>query len=439
MTAENTARPAGASKQCWRGTLYCRALEHLSNMTRTDRAQQFRFVFISSNEGWGGSEELWSASAAALAAGGHAVTVFKGDVDEAQPRLRRLRELSCGIHGLTRIPFLPRRASSLISFLSHPMSRGLMLARLWRRLGLSRRPDLIIVSQGGNHDGLALAGLFRMKLPYVLIIQKASDLYWPTDSHGKRMRAVYGAARACFFVSEHNRRLTEEQLGMTLPQATIVRNPFLVPWDRRNDWPDDGDGLRLACIGRLYPMEKGQDLLLRVLARDKWRTRPLSVTFYGIGPQRAGLEAMAQHAGLTSVSFGGFVSNVSSIWNDHHGLILPSRCEGLPLVLVEAMMSGRVPIVTNVGGNSEVVDDGTTGFLASAPTEDSLDEAMERAWKRRADWRAIGTAGATSIRTLVPSDPGEVMAASLLSIAESARGEAGVVERSHDFTQIRPV
>jgi glycosyltransferase involved in cell wall biosynthesis len=381
-----------------------------------------RLVFISSNASWGGSEELWSAAAAELAAAGHAVTVYKGGLDEPEPRIRRLRELGCTLRDLTGGRFFPRRLKSLITFLSFPGSYGLQLARLWLGLRFSRRPDLVVLSQGGNHDGLFLADICRRRnLPYVLVIQKASDLYWPTDPRRERLRTIYQTARACFFVSEHNRVLTEEQLGIELPHASIVRNPFLVPWALRSDWPDEHGGLRLACIGRLYPMEKGQDLLLRVLAREHWRKRPLSVTFYGTGHQRAGLEGMARQARLTSVSFGGFVRDVASIWNDHHGLILPTRCEGLPLVLVEAMLSGRVPIVTNVAGNAEVVDDGITGFVAAAATEDALDEAMERAWQRRDEWRAIGAAAATRIRTLVPADPAAAMAATLLRALDAAR------------------
>jgi glycosyltransferase involved in cell wall biosynthesis len=373
-----------------------------------------RFVFISSNAAWGGSEELWSAAAAVLAAEGHAVKVYKGGIDEAEPRIRRLRELSCTIRDLKRLPLLPRKFFSLLSLASYSTSFAWQLVRLWLGLAFSRRPDLVVVSQGGNHDGLYLADVCRRAgMPYVLIMQKASDLYWPTDFRRERMRAMYNAALATFFVSQHNLELTEQQLGFHLPHASVVRNPFLVPWEPRGDWPDQRDGVRLACVGRLYPMEKGQDLLLRVLGRDKWRDRPLSVTFYGSGDQREGLEAMARHAGLTSVTFGGFVRDVAAIWNDHHGLILPSRCEGLPLVLVEAMLSGRVSIVTNIAG-AEVIEDGVTGFLAAAPTEDSLDDALERAWSRREEWRSIGESAAREIRTLVPADPAAVMATELL-------------------------
>lgn len=244
----------------------------------------------------------------------------------------------------------------------------------------------------------------------------------PSDEKLPRLRALYAGAQSCCFVSEHNRRLTEQQLGMALPQATVVRNPFLVPWTPRTDWPDDGAGLRLACIGRLFTMEKGQDLLLRVMARDKWRNRPLFVTIYGKGANREGLEGMAAFLGLTKVSFGGFVSDIAEVWRQHHGLILPSRCEGLPLVVVEAMLSCRVPIVTDVGGSREVVDDGATGFIASAPTEAALDEAMERAWQRRDEWRALGAAASDRIRMLVPPDPAAVLAIMLHGLAERGAG-----------------
>jgi glycosyltransferase involved in cell wall biosynthesis len=146
-----------------------------------------------------------------------------------------------------------------------------------------------------------------------------------------------------------------------------------------------------------------------VLARAKWRSRPLSVTLFGDGPQRAGLESMIAYHRLKSVRFGGFASDVAAIWDDHHGLLLASRCEGLPLVLVEAMLSARVPIITDVAGNREMVDDDVTGSLAASATKDALDEALERAWQRRAEWNSIGTAAADAIRLRIPRDPGATL------------------------------
>lgn len=376
--------------------------------------KHLRFVFVTSNGAWGGSEELWSGVAAALAAQGHEITVFKAGTDDEYEPIRRLRALRCRLYDLEWLP-IPRNAYGFLKRVANGLTYAQQIVRLRLGLAFHGRADLVILSQGGNFDGVYFGDVIRLRnAPYVVIAQKASDLYWPSDPQRDAMRSLYRDAMECFFVSDHNRCLTEEQIGIALPHATVVRNPALVPWEPRGDWPIEGDGLRLACIGRMQAKEKGQDLLLRVLARDHWRARALSVTFYGNGPNRLGIEQMAKYHGLTSVSFGGFVRDVAAIWDTHHGLVLPSRCEGLPLVLVEAMLSGRVAIVTNVGGSGEVVEDNTTGFLASASSEDSLDEAMERAWARRAEWRSIGEAAATKIRTLVPADPAAILAARLI-------------------------
>lgn len=394
--------------------------------------RRLRFMFVSSNGTlWGGSEELWSAAAAVLAEQGHQVSVLKPNIDETQPRVRRLRELSCRISDLARIAFLPRAFYAIACRLSSVLIAAYRVAAVGGAVAFSK-PDLIVVSQGGNFDGMLLANICRrMKKPYVLIAQKAADLYWPTDDRLARTRSVYTEALAAYFVSDRNRTLTQEQLGIDLPNSRVVRNPFLVPWKRRSDWPSQQSGLRLACVGRLFPAEKGQDLLVRVLAREKWRTRAVSVTVFGSGQHRTALEGMVRYHGLRSVTFGGFVDDVASIWDDHHGLVLPSRCEGLPLVVVEAMLSGRVPIVTDVAGNREIVDDGVTGFVAVSASEDAIDEALERAWQRRDEWQAIGAAAAERIRTLVPPDPAHTFAGMLLAVAE---GNAATVDPLLDAT-----
>lgn len=386
-------------------------------MTQGSAARQYRFLFVSSNgTPWGGSEELWAAAAVSVAESGHRVAVYKANLDQTQPSIVRLHELGAHVRDFSSVALVPRKLYNLFQSFGYPLAALHRALRLGTALVLSR-PDLVVLSQGGNFDGLLLAAVCRRtKTPFVLISQKAADAYWPADVRRDRIRDAYTEAVASYFVSEHNRRLTEEQLGVPLPNAKVVRNPFLVPWARRTDWPSQDDGLRLACVGRLYPAEKGQDLLIRVLAREKWRARPLTVSIFGTGLQREGLEAMAKYYGVTSINFAGFTNDVAAIWDDHHGLILPSRCEGLPLVLVEAMLSGRVSIVTDVAGNREVIDDEKTGFLAAAPTEDALDEALERAWQRRGEWRAIGNAAATRIRELVPESPANAFAELLFEV-----------------------
>jgi glycosyltransferase involved in cell wall biosynthesis len=376
-----------------------------------------RFAFISSNPAWGGSEELWSAAAAELAAAGHEVTIIKGDLSGNSPRLVRLRELGCRMIDLKRLPLLPKRTYEFLANFAWPAAFLILAVRLRYALWKAGA-ELVIVSQGGNIDGLFhLKRVRKRAYAFGIICQKAAEMYWPTDRYLSDLQDVYRDARFVWFVSEHNRRLTEEQLGRPLPNAAVVRNPFLVPWEERSDWPE-GEGLRLACVGRLFPREKGQDIILRVLARPKWRERPVSVTFFGSGDHRQGLEETARYLGVENARFGGHSDDVAAIWRDHHGLLLPSHCEGLPLVLVETMLSGRVPVVTRVAGNPEVVEDDVTGFLAAAPTDDAVDEALERAWAARARWPEIGRAASRAIRATVPRDPAAAVAQMILAAAD---------------------
>ena len=227
-----------------------------------------------------------------------------------------------------------------------------------------------------------------------------------TESAARYRKGLSAAAR-CYFVSRANLRLAEKQLGCELSNAEVVWNPFNVDYHASPPWPKLGaDGeLRLACVARLHPPSKGQDILFEALATPQWATRAWRLYLYGEGPMRNVLERLAQRLGLAErVVFAGH-KPVEEIWTSNHVLVMPSRAEGLPLAIVEAMLCGRPVIATDVAGNSEIVDDGITGFLADAPTVSSVANALERFWARREMLEEIGKAGARKIRKLVPHDP----------------------------------
>jgi glycosyltransferase involved in cell wall biosynthesis len=387
-----------------------------------------RFVFFSScSHTWGGSEELWAGAAALLAEGGHSVTIFKTCVDANHPRICRLLALGCHVRDLHQVclPYWIRLPRSLVRLTRRgPAQRA--IRPLLRTHLTNLNPDLVVVSQGTNFDGLAYSDLCRISgHPYVIISQKAIDYLWPSDTDRIVMRSAFQTALRCYFVSQHNFHLTECQIGETLMNAEIVRNPFLVSGSPL-PWPGTEDhSIKLACVGRLETGEKGQDILLQVLARQRWRNRNLSVSFFGAGHNGEALRDLARHLALKKVDFPGFVSDVESIWKTHHALVLPSRTEGLPLALIEAMMCGRFGIVTNEGGTSEVVDEGRTGFIANAAKVDELDHAMERAWAMRAEWESIGKAAGRAVRTMVPLDPLASFTAKLLRLVDSVAHNRG--------------
>lgn len=284
--------------------------------------------------------------------------------------------------------------------------RNAILSGVIRRLD----PSLVIIAQGNTYDGMYDVEMplivRRAGKPYVLVSQKNAGTHWLDDELVEGCRVHFEAARRVYFVSEHNRETAEHQLGMRLKNAEVVRNPFQIATGEPLAWPSGHDSfVRFACVGRLYVKEKGQDLLLNVLARPNWKQRPIEVNFYGEGANAEALRGMVSLLGLKNVRFHGFSHDVTGIWRENHALILPSRAEGLALAQVEAMICGRVPIVCPAGGAGEILEDNVTGFLASASTVDALDEAMERAWARREEWPEIGRKASESVWRYFPRDP----------------------------------
>jgi len=369
---------------------------------------------------WGGSEELWFQAALALAAEGAQVRVLKPRLPIGCRRVARLRAAGCAVSDLTSPMRLPRQIYEQITRFSRQGS--IVWLMFWAGLALIRfRPQLVVLGQGGNWDGVHFGFLLKcLKLPYVIISQKAAELYWPPDKLRRHVQKLYREARHALFVSNHNWQLTEMQIGERLTHASVARNPFLVDFDRPLAWPAEPDTVNLACVGRLYPMEKGQDVLLQVMALPKWRSRRIRLTFYGEGVNEEGLRGIAQMLGLENVHFAGQVTDVAQIWRDNQALVLPSRAEGLPLVIVEAMLAGRVVVTTSAGGSAEVIDDNACGFVSESCSVSGIDGALERAWARLDDWPQIGSAAAKHIRGLVPADPGAELARELMRVSKES-------------------
>lgn len=405
-------------------------LSHSKNNKHQSHTQ--KFVFISScYEHWGGSEELWSESAKYLKKLGYVVTAYKNGVNTST-QFKQLKADGIKVKDIKYLVNLLRKLDFLLVS-NHPVLSLLIVFNkyLLKYLLKYLQVSLVVISQGENFDGVEIAKLcLRLNLPYVIISQKASDAVWKHGITRKLMRDVYAQAKYCFFVSKHNLSLTEAQIGYSLTNAEVVRNPHRAIIPEALPYPQpENDYFKIACVGRLWILDKGQDVLLRVLAEDKWQNRNLHISFFGQGVDRDGLIDMTKLLVLKNVSFPGFVENILDIWHDHHALIMPSRAEGLPIALVEAMMCGRPGIVTDVGGISEVVEDDLTGFIAKGAFFAAIDEALERAWQRRYEWEYIGKEASISIRELIPPHPEQIFADKLLQLSTLPVNSASMGDR----------
>lgn len=377
-----------------------------------------RIVFVTTIAGWGGSEELWARAAIELVSQGLPVSASVVESSPLHPRLRELAERG--------VELWPRPL--WYSLRHHPWRRLASgnrhsAAYALERLIHARPPALVVFSAGTPFPPIELLELCASRnIPFTIIVQCNLDDAWPPDHLADRYRAMLAAARRCFFVSQANMRLAENQIGNAIANAEVVWNPVNLAPDISPPWPALGPDAewRLACVGRLYPPQKGQDLLLESLASPQWRARRWQLRFYGDGPMRRGIERLAYKLGLADrVIFAGYLP-VEAIWAENHVLVMPSRFEGLPLAMVEAMLCARPVVATDVAGHAEIIEDGVTGFLADAPSVDAVGAALERFWTRRGEAEEIGNAGARRIRELLPPDPVQVFADKLKELAEVA-------------------
>lgn len=219
------------------------------------------------------------------------------------------------------------RVTPFDTYRGPPLSKGWILKRLMRRL-MPRADVLTCVSQD-------MVAQYRTVFP------------------DARHVCVYN------IVADH-----EAELRMQEP----VDEPWL-----------DGDAPVLVAAGSLVPWKGFSDLLLAV--RDVLRRRPVRLITLGDGPLRADLERQARDLGIAdAVKFTGFVANPLKYFARADVFVLSSHVEGMPNVLVEAMMSGCTPVSTNCPtGPRELLQDGKYGYLVPMKDPVALAAGIEKA------------------------------------------------------------
>jgi len=138
------------------------------------------------------------------------------------------------------------------------------------------------------------------------------------------------------------------------------------------------DVARFVCVGRLCE-QKGQLLLIDALAELQRRGLLCELVLAGDGEMRPELESLIARHGLQSqVRITGWISaaQVREELLAARALVLPSFAEGLPVVIMEAMVLQRPVITTAIAGIPELVRNGESGWLVAAGAIDELTDAM---------------------------------------------------------------
>ncbi len=185
-------------------------------------------------------------------------------------------------------------------------------------------------------------------------------------------------------VSQELAREMEEIGGLAGGTVTVVHNgvdPDLfkpgLGTGYRKKWGIPGSATLVLNVGRLDPV-KGQDLLVEALAL---LDESYHLVIVGEGPYREHLQALAEKKGLAGrVHLVGPLSpkELSLCYRDADIFALPSRREGCPNALLEALASGVPCVARAVGAVPSILEEGRLGTLVTEESPEALATALAR-------------------------------------------------------------
>lgn len=347
-----------------------------------------RVLHVADSAGWAGGETWLLRVAAALDRRFRLEVV----VPEPGPLVERLRALDVVVH---EAPIAAR--------LVNPAALA-ALVRVCRRVA-----PAIVQSHGARSNVyVRLAGRIA-RVPAVVSTVHNSLFDYPVGALRRRAYVAMEVATSpladrIVAVSGAIARDLVERYGLPPAKVVVVRNGI------------DADGFagraadvrarlglaaddRVVVVAARMTEQKGHAHLIDALPAIAAAVPRVRCVFAGDGPLRAELEARARHRGVDArCLFLGARTDVADILASADVVALPSRSEGLPFAVLEAMAVGRPVVASAVGGTPEAVDDGRTGRLVPPGDVGALARAVAQVLGDPAGGRRMGERGALRVR-----------------------------------------
>lgn len=185
-------------------------------------------------------------------------------------------------------------------------------------------------------------------------------------------------------VSDGVKKVVLERERLTASQALVIRNGVPAPSVVTDDALETRRALGIpeaspvvGLVAHLNRPVKGVSYFIDAVPRIVASVPDARFVVIGEGPLRAVLERQAEALGVRSqVVFAGYSSDVARYYRIMDVSAMTSLSEGLSITLLESMSHALPVVVTNVGGNSEVVVDGESGYLVPVKDVEAFAERV---------------------------------------------------------------
>jgi GalNAc-alpha-(1->4)-GalNAc-alpha-(1->3)-diNAcBac-PP-undecaprenol alpha-1,4-N-acetyl-D-galactosaminyltransferase len=277
------------------------------------------------------------------------------------------------------------------------------LAGLWNnvqrvralRKAIRQSNPQVVISFINTMNVLVLAAARGLDIP-VIISERSDPVKHPINAAWNGLRQwTYPWASYMVAQSRPAQGFFKPVLG---EKIGIIPNPILPIPEVQGETPFLVQRPVVLAAGRLS-REKGCDLLIRAFAKLSDQYPDWNLLILGEGPQRTELETQVAEMGLQErISLPGRVKNPYDYFCKGDLFVLPSRYEGLPNALCEAMACGMAVVAANCSpGVAEVVQDGINGLLAETENADSLAAGMGQLMGDKARRASLGQQASLSV------------------------------------------
>lgn len=340
----------------------------------------------------GGVERMVIALANEMAARGHDVALFTWDRAGAEvfypisPAIL-WHKLDLGDAAVKAGPLLRAR-------------RGLAMRRAMRAF----RPDVITAFQGGTFLATRLycAG---MGVPVIATERNAPQLHDYTSSGEKGKQAAFRAFRLARFLVVQCEAYLPLHPAYLHKKLLAIPNPvYPAAMQARPHAPGEDGRLRLLSVGRLA-FQKNYECLIAAFARLAPRFPQWDLVITGEGEKRAEVEALVGETGLGArIHLLGAVKNLPAHYAASHLFCLPSRWEGFPNALAEALAHGLPSVgFSESAGVNVLIEHEKTGLLAPGNGDpETLAQALATLMTDTDNRRAMGEAARASMAQYAP-------------------------------------
>ncbi len=252
------------------------------------------------------------------------------------------------------------------------------ITRMYRFLR-RHKPDCVLLELPGIQYGLgAMIGAAVARVPLVAVYQLVRDDIHLGLVKRAAMKLLLLTGQHFVAVSEYSRKVLAQKSGLRQGAITVIPNGanlsrFATSDDQRRAQREakrrelgyDAETTLCITVGRLAP-QKGHDLLEKILPAIVAAHPDTRFLWVGDGPLKQRLEAaLRQHKADPYVRFLGHRDDVPTLLAASDLFIHPTRFEGLPFSVVEAMAAGTPVVSTRASSIPEVVEHGVSGLLCN--------------------------------------------------------------------------